>query len=367
MNAASALLPKFSPSDLGTCLLATPVTPSDVNMSRLTGLPVSLPTSPVPDGVVPLSLAETFLAKLESLTPEDLVEDAVWRDTFALTGTLRTFYGSEGVVAAWRPIAAKAKPSGYKINPRIARVMRLPTGHAWVDVAYSFETGGTLPLTCDLLLSLTKDAKTGDWKIWVLRTVLIQIKDGPSVDVYEPPPNANLTTTPNGTAGPENSKFDCIIVGAGQAGLNLAGRCAALGLNYLVIESNKAVGENWSKRYDSARLHTIREYSHLPFERTFGDEYPEYLGKDDLARGYAAWVKKYHINVALDTSLVSGSWNEKSRTWTLRVRLGATGQERDLECSFVLLAVGAGGQVPFTPSIPGRVCGLTFTTAGESR
>jgi hypothetical protein len=35
--------------------------------------------------------------------------------------------------------------------------------------------------------------------------------------------------------------------------------------------------------------------AHLPFERTFGPEYQEWLTKDDLAEGYQRWVAKYDI------------------------------------------------------------------------
>jgi hypothetical protein len=33
----------------------------------------------------------------------------------------------------------------------------------------------------------------------------------------------------------------------------------------------------------------------LPFERTFGPKYPEWLTKDDLAEGYKEWASKYDI------------------------------------------------------------------------
>jgi hypothetical protein len=35
--------------------------------------------------------------------------------------------------------------------------------------------------------------------------------------------------------------------------------------------------------------------AHLPFERTFGPEHPEYLTKDILAQGYKDWVDRYEI------------------------------------------------------------------------
>ena len=35
--------------------------------------------------------------------------------------------------------------------------------------------------------------------------------------------------------------------------------------------------------------------AHLPFDRTFGPSYPEYLGKEDLAKGHREWAQKYGI------------------------------------------------------------------------
>lgn len=47
--------------------------------------------------------------------------------------------------------------------------------------------------------------------------------------------------------------------------------------------------------YTYAIVHTIRESSHLPFERTFTPNYPEWLTKDDLADGFKAWSEKYGL------------------------------------------------------------------------
>lgn len=37
------------------------------------------------------------------------------------------------------------------------------------------------------------------------------------------------------------------------------------------------------------------ETAHLPFDKTFGPEYREFLTKDDLAKGYQGWTDKYDI------------------------------------------------------------------------
>lgn len=126
-----------------------------------------------------------------------------------------------------------------------------------------------------------------------------------------------------------------------------------MGISYVILEKNARVGDNWRLRYESAKLHTIREYSHLPYDRTFDDSYPEFLTKDDLAKGYIDWVKKFHINISLDTKLLSGKWDDNQRKWTLNIQTGES--LGVLTASYVVLAVGVGGQVPFLPQLPGRV------------
>lgn len=49
----------------------------------------------------------------------------------------------------------------------------------------------------------------------------------------------------------EQSHFDCVIIGAGQAGLCVAGRLKALGVSFVVLEEYPEVGDNWKMRYDS--------------------------------------------------------------------------------------------------------------------
>jgi cation diffusion facilitator CzcD-associated flavoprotein CzcO len=109
-------------------------------------------------------------------------------------------------------------------------------------------------------------------------------------------------------------------------------------------------------RYDSARLHTAREYNHLPFDRTFPLPYQEFLTKYDLARGYKDWVENFGIDrhIRFDTTLESGSWDEGSKTWTLNVRRRHDATIQTLTCRHVVMATGGGGQIPIMPTYPGR-------------
>lgn len=199
----------------------------------------------------------------------------------------------------------------------------------------------------------------------MLRTVLEQLEGCEDVEGL-----SVASQLSNGVNGHQNhalngvngsaKHFDCVVVGAGQAGLGTAGRLQALGVSYVVLDKHAQIGDNWMTRYDSARLHTAREYNHLPFDRTFPLPYQEFLTKYDLAKGYKDWVEKFGVDkhIWFDTTLESGSWDETSSTWTLHIKRrtssDAAPQEQTLTCHHVVMATGGGGQVPIMPHLPGR-------------
>ncbi|KAH8798538.1 putative flavin-containing monooxygenase [Xylogone sp. PMI_703] len=324
-------------------------------MSRLASLPVSLPATQVPDDYDIDALQVQFaMALSQQLSGNDMVAEAVWRDNYALTGTLRTFYGSEKVCSVWNATTGRLRVHSFKPVPQLTRKVPLPEGKSFVDMYFEFETAAPPELLCTVGLSLIY-TRGGKWQIWVIKSVLDQLKQAPKLDT----PPAKIEGR-NGTYKPaylDMKEYDCVIVGAGQAGLCTAAYCLALGLSYVVLEKNKRIGDNWRLRYQSARLHTIREYAHLPFERTFtADKYPEWLSKDHLAAAYEDWCERYGINVCLESSMDSGTWDAENQKWTLNVTKTDNGQAANtkLRCSFVVLAIGAGGQVPVYPALAGR-------------
>jgi hypothetical protein len=205
--------------------------------SILSSLPCSLPPNPLPSVVDPNLVAKEFV--LLPLTQEKFVKDAVWRDTFALTGSSRTFYGSDSILAAWSDTSTSA--TNFEISPN-AHAVNLPAGVGWIELNFTFRTSDP-SCRCEGIISLVFD---DGWKIWVLRTILQGLERCSDIDTLEP--------------HKENLKNpDCLIVGAGQAGLSVAGRLKALGVSYLVVDTNNNVGDNWKNRYDSAKcmLHTL--------------------------------------------------------------------------------------------------------------
>lgn len=271
---------------------------------NIISLPGSLPVAHVADDVDPAAVAAPFIKRLECLNLNDLTHEALWRDSFALTGTLRTFHTAGVVEAAWKERASRHHPVGFTMNPHSLRIARYGPKRSWVEAGFTFETEGPLPTKCSGFISLVPDGN-GGWKIWLLRTILEQLKGYGNPDVLTPraevingtsnginghvKPAAGMTNNPcnavNGYAEPaaemtngssnsvnghavngtsrgtldginghaEPKPFDCVVVGAGQAGLSTAGRMKALGVSCVVLDRHPRVGDNWMLRYDSAK------------------------------------------------------------------------------------------------------------------
>lgn len=261
---------------------------------NITKLPGSLPVAQVAEDVDLEAVAVPFIQQLSSIGTEAFTADALWRDSFALTGTLRTFFSADTIANAWKETTRHRSPSNFALIPHSGHIVRLGPETSWVDVGFTFETAAPPATLCSGFISLVPDNK-GGWNIWLLRTILEQLKGQANVDTLEAQSDI-ANGIPNGIKGnPEPRHFDCVIVGAGQAGLAIAGRLKALGLSYLILDRNERVGDSWMLRYDSVKLHTLREYAHLPFGRTFSPDEPEFLPKQNLAAGHQRYADKFGI------------------------------------------------------------------------
>ncbi len=330
-------------------------------MSVLVPHPIILPTVKIPHGTDPVAVAHEFLPNLSSLGPEAFDENGIWRDIFALTGTLRTFYGAASISAAWNETSKIVQPGSFSLNPKSCKILDIPGLASWVSALFSFETAGTPQTSCSAIVALVQ-APSGGWRIWCLRTILEQLEGQGNVDVLEPVKSAStvfeyVNRAPNGVpkltngfVGPKY--YDCVVIGGGQAGLSVGGRLQALEISYVIFDKQDSVGDSWKSRYTSLKLHTLREYAHLPFDRTFTAHYPEFLTKDHLAQGYQDWVSKFGINIQQKSKVVSGTWDSSRKLWSLTVV--QDGQEQLVKCSHVIVSGGAGGQIPKMPEYPDR-------------
>lgn len=229
-------------------------------MSPIDQLPVSLPTAPISHDLDTKAVSSVFQHKLKALGPEHFVQDGIWRDMFALTGTLRTFYGPESICKAWDETSKRLGLSDFELDLNSPEVVRAGPC-SWVQALFKFETAGPPSTTCTAIVGLVQD-KDGEWRIWLLRTILEQLKEQGNVDLIETVPERSSN------AEVQTHDLDCVIVGGGQAGLSIGGRLQALGLSYIVIDKHKEVGDCWKTRYDSCKSrYLLKVKFHLDTER----------------------------------------------------------------------------------------------------
>lgn len=335
--------------------------------SILTSLPCQLPDSKFDPSEDFAEVGNGLVHSLHSIQNSHFTDLAIWRDLFALTGSIRTFYSSTSVVEAWSKTCASRKANDFSISEEPIVPVMLGPKIGWVNVSFTFTCRGLPATTCSGTLSIVRD-HDDTWKIWVIRTILDGLSGSPNVDFLQLAPGSlngtfkqdicingdSQDSAGKAATGPQPTEYDCIVVGAGQAGLSAAGRLQALGISYAVLEKHASIGDNWITRYDSARLHTPRAFNHLPFDRTFSLPYQEYLTKYDLAKGFQNWASKFGIDgsIRLDTTLQTGSFDDQRRMWTLSVRYA--GEIKTLNCRHLIMAVGVGVQTPFIPALPGR-------------
>ncbi|EGP90141.1 unnamed protein product [Zymoseptoria tritici ST99CH_3D1] len=316
--------------------------------STIDHLPGALPSAPLPKELTAASVAQSASAIARSLQSDTLEEklfthDAFWRDLFSLTRNLRTFYGPTAIGVAWSDVAPAADLRNVKVV--LDSVHFQPT---WATVDFSFDADlSGLPAECGGQLSLVPDpAAEHGMKIWMMLTWLDNLKDRRGLDLrhkrqkHQNPEPTNV------------EHLDVLIIGGGQSGLSTAAYCKSLGLRYIVLEKNARVGDNWTTRYDSAKLHTVKRFNHLPFGPTYTDHDPEWLHTKSLAEGFRRFVAQFGIDVWTSCQLSKpATFDPTTKEWTAQVL--HKDKTYTISASHIILCTGPGGSTPLRPDCPG--------------
>lgn len=81
--------------------------------------------------------------------------------------------------------------------------------------------------------------------------------------------------------------YECIVIGAGQAGLSAGYWLAKYDVDFIIVDANARVGDVWRNRWDSLQLFTPAKYSGLPGMRFPG--HPYHLPNKDAVADYLEW------------------------------------------------------------------------------
>ncbi|PYH95969.1 FAD/NAD(P)-binding domain-containing protein [Aspergillus ellipticus CBS 707.79] len=288
---------------------------------------IQLPKTPATIGPLdPRAIAQKWLTGLESLLttgsfaqlPALFHEDSWWRDRLALTWDLRSIQSRATIQA----FLAEHQPGAAISALRLQHEGKVEPDQ--LDVLL-FETRvgrgeGVLRLTL---------GEDGVWKAYSMYTALQELK-GLEEPLGIRRPHGTIETMPRGLAGGNwlerrqrlrgfrEEEPTALIVGAGQAGLNIAARLQSLGVSHLIVDRNERVGDNWRKRYRTLVTHDPAEFTHMAY-LPFPPNWPLFTPKDKLADWFEAYASIMELNVWLSTSIISAVYDDSHQTWTVTV------------------------------------------------
>ena len=141
------------------------------------------------------------------------------------------------------------------------------------------------------------------------------------------------------------SRFDVIVIGAGQAGLAMGYFLAQAGRRFVILDGADSIGAAWRDRWDSLLLFTPRRYDALPGLAFPGD--PDgYPTRDEVI----AYLERYAATFELPVELGSAVTSVTAADGRFVAEVG----DRRLEADQVVVATGP-FQVPYVPALADRL------------
>ncbi|KAK4182154.1 putative monooxygenase [Podospora australis] len=293
-------------------------------------------------------------------------KNAYWRDHLALSWDLRTIKGRDEIQqfltendASKKLVKVELDDSSDWRKPQVANFA--PAGEVkGVGFYVKFETAQGRGRGVVRLVEEGK--KKGNWRIWAFFATLEelkgfeeQLKDKRAAGVthggmpgrknWEERRREAAEFAAEGDKGPE-----VLVIGAGQSGLTASARLKMLGVSTLMIDTNKAVGDNWRKRYHQLVLHDPVWYDHMPY-MPFPDFWPIFTPKDKLAEWFEIYVKSLELNVWMESQLLSSSWDEEKKEWTVTIKR-SNGELRTFHPKHIIQCTGHSGK-KYLPQIKG--------------
>lgn len=135
-----------------------------------------------------------------------------------------------------------------------------------------------------------------------------------------------------------------IIIGAGPAGLAVAGRMKQDKIPFRIFEKSKYVASSWHNHYDRLHLHTIKSSSHLPGLK-FPKDYPTYVPRKKLIEYYEDYSKHFDIQPELEKEVLSVK--SKDGGWQILTK------EERIQAKNIIFATGI-NRNPISPNWSGK-------------
>jgi putative flavoprotein involved in K+ transport len=130
--------------------------------------------------------------------------------------------------------------------------------------------------------------------------------------------------------------LDCVVVGAGQAGLGISYFLQQGGHQHLVLERGR-IGESWlSQRWDSFQLNTVNSMNTLP-GLPYDDSQPDgFWSHRQLVDYFQCYVDHFQLPVQTGVEVVSIEQDKNQAAFIIQTRIGGELDEAILSRSVVI-------------------------------
>ncbi len=154
--------------------------------------------------------------------------------------------------------------------------------------------------------------------------------------------------------------MDCVVVGAGQAGLGMSHFLQRDRREHVVFERGR-IGETWlSQRWDSFKLNTPNFMSVLPGLPYDGPEPDAFMRRDELVRYFQGYAGRFRLPIRTGVSVVSVEQADDGKRFIVTTR--PEGKETEPVSSRAVVVASGIQRTPKMPPIrsriPGRVAQL---------
>ncbi len=136
-----------------------------------------------------------------------------------------------------------------------------------------------------------------------------------------------------------------LIIGAGPAGLGIAGSLRKEGIDFEIVEQSQNVGNSWHNHYERLHLHTVKQLSHLP-HLPFPEDYPLYVPRAKMVEYFANYAATFDIKPHFGETVVAVK--KEGDHWLTTTQNGKQFQSKNL-----LVASGI-NRIPNIPTWKGK-------------
>lgn len=138
---------------------------------------------------------------------------------------------------------------------------------------------------------------------------------------------------------------ETLIIGAGPAGLAVAGRLRQRNHPFVLLEKAARLTPAWHQHYDRLHLHTVRQHSGLP-HFPIPDSYPRYLSRKQAIAYWETYARQFNIGPQFGQEVVSV--RREGDSWLTHTATGAV-----FRAQHVIVCTGY-NRVPHRPHWPGE-------------